>query len=807
MATGTGLTKSRRELTKLWLTYRVALVVVLVVGGAIIGALKGYDAWTTGKTEERQAEIQKAAQASADAARTRIAKLLATLAGRADEKSLATLLASGSKQAIEARAAQLAASDKRVLKVWLLPPGANQIDYSSKPPLGYASLELVHRAEQSSKTPLPEAILIGKEGQHIAVLRPIESPGGTLAGHLLWALDVAAIKNVFNGVDTAGGYAELIQPASKGKAVVLARAGDKRARQGAAAMRLAVRGTGWRVAFWPPPRAADSSGGAIPLRAGAGAALALVLALGGLLLWRRRRAPGMAAPEAAVVEPGADAPPPPTAPTAAATRDVSDEQPPPIPVESTAGGEEETVTDISSASLPGSIFRAYDIRGVVGKTLTEEIVRAIGRAIGSEAFDQGQQTLVVGYDGRTSSPDLAAALAEGLRATGRDVIDIGRVPTPVLYFATHFLDTGSGVMVTGSHNPPDYNGLKIMIGGETLFGERIAALRERIEAGKFTTGEGAFQSMEMIDEYIRRVSEDVPVALGNSFKVVVDCGNGVAGVVAPKLLQALGHDVIELYCEVDGNFPNHHPDPSQPENLRDLIAAVKEHDADLGLAFDGDGDRLGVVDPSGAIIWPDRQMMLYARDVLSRNPGAEIIFDVKCSSRLPKVIKKLGGKPLMWKTGHSFIKNKLQETGAPLAGEMSGHIFFKERWYGFDDGIYTAARLLEILTGFKQKPAAIFAKLPNGVSTPELRLDFAEGEHLRFMEKLGKGEQFGEARVTTIDGLRVDYPDSWGLVRASNTTPSLVLRFEADTNEALDGVKNRFREVLLAIDPRLELPF
>jgi phosphomannomutase/phosphoglucomutase len=463
--------------------------------------------------------------------------------------------------------------------------------------------------------------------------------------------------------------------------------------------------------------------------------------------------------------------------------------------------------EVGAMDMPGEIFRAYDIRGIVDKGLNATIVAQIGRAIGAEAYDRGQQTIVVGRDGRNSGPELQAALVEGLAATGRDVIDVGRVPTPVLYFATHYLNTGSGVMVTGSHNPPEYNGLKIMLGGETLFGDDIQALKKRAECGDFPSGKGKLQSMEVVDEYVRRVCEDVPVALGNSFRVVIDCGNGVAGEVAPKLLRALGHDVVELYCEVDGNFPNHHPDPSDPANLTYLIGTVKQESADLGLAFDGDGDRLGVVDPDGTIIWPDRQMMLFAKDVLSKNPGADIVFDVKCSNRLAKVIKQLGGKPVMWRTGHSYIKNKLKESGAPLAGEMSGHIFFQDRWYGFDDAIYSAARMLEILMAFKKTPTEIFARLPAGISTPELRVDMSEGEQVTLVEKLVEADGFANGKRTTIDGLRVDFSDGWGLVRASNTTPSLVMRFEGDDEQALARIQGEFKAAVAAINPDLVLPF
>jgi len=460
-------------------------------------------------------------------------------------------------------------------------------------------------------------------------------------------------------------------------------------------------------------------------------------------------------------------------------------------------------------SLDPTIFRAYDVRGVVGAGLTASVVRRIGLAIGTEAEARGQHTLVVACDGRDSGPELLDALVEGLNATGRNVIDVGRVPTPVLYYATHYLNTGSGVMVTGSHNPSEYNGLKIMLGGDTLFGDDIQALRERVESGESASGEGTRQEMEIIDEYIRRVTEDVPVALGNSYKIVVDCGNGIAGVVAPKLIRALGHDVVELYCDVDGAFPNHHPDPSQPENLTDLIAAVREHDADIGFAFDGDGDRLGVVDPDGNVIWPDRQLMLFAHDVLKRpeHKGAEVVFDVKCSNLLAKVITKSGGKPVMCKTGHSFLKNELKQRGAPLAGELSGHIFFKDRWYGFDDALYAAARMLEIMLATRRSPKDVLSRLPAGVSTHEMRIDMREGEQTAFMERLLSEPRFEDGKVITIDGLRVDFPDGWGLVRASNTTPSLVLRFEGSTEEGLSLVQERFREVISAVDADLELPF
>ena len=455
--------------------------------------------------------------------------------------------------------------------------------------------------------------------------------------------------------------------------------------------------------------------------------------------------------------------------------------------------------------IPENIFKAYDIRGIVGKTLTTGIVHEIGRAIGSEAIARKQSTVVVGRDGRLSGPEFAQALSDGLRAAGANVIDIGMVPTPVLYFATHHLNTGSGVAITGSHNPPDYNGLKIMLGGETLSGDAISALRTRIVEGKLSSGTGEWQAVDVVPAYIARVTSDVHLA--RPLKIVVDCGNGVPGMLAPRVLRELGCEVSELFCEVDGNFPNHHPDPSQPENLEDLIRAVKAQRADLGLAFDGDGDRLGVVTAEGVIIWPDRQMMLYAKDVLSRNPGATIIYDVKCTRNLATEITRHSGEPLMWKTGHSLIKAKMRETGALLAGEMSGHIFFKERWYGFDDGLYTAARLLEILSHDARAPSAVFAELPETVNTPELKLEMMEGEHFKLMERLQKSAHFPGAKLTTIDGVRADFADGWGLARPSNTTPTVVIRFEAENKEALARIQKQFRDLILSLDPTLTLPF
>ena len=457
-------------------------------------------------------------------------------------------------------------------------------------------------------------------------------------------------------------------------------------------------------------------------------------------------------------------------------------------------------------SFPHAAFKAYDIRGIVPSALNPEFAQELGRGLAARAHSAGVTTMVVGRDGRISSPSLAAALQQGMRDGGINTIDVGEVPTPLVYFAAYTLKTGSGVAVTGSHNPPDYNGFKMMMGGGTLHGDAILALRDEVAAGPARTAKaGSATSIDILTPYLARVLGDVK--LSRPKKIAIDCGNGVAGAVAPQLFRALGCEVTDLFCEVDGTFPNHHPDPADPHNLEDLIRCVQTTDCEIGLAFDGDGDRLGVVTKSGQIIWPDRQLILYARDVLTRCPGQTIIYDVKCSRHVAVEIRAAGGVPLMWQTGHSLIKAKLAETGAPLAGEMSGHVFFKERWFGFDDGLYTGCRLLEILSR-SANPSAVLEALPQGVSTPELKLEMNEGEPHALIKRLQTEGVFnGATEVIKIDGLRADYPDGFGLARASNTTPVVVLRFEGDTSEALTRIQNAFRQQLLALAPHVTLPF
>ena len=455
-------------------------------------------------------------------------------------------------------------------------------------------------------------------------------------------------------------------------------------------------------------------------------------------------------------------------------------------------------------SISEEIFRAYDIRGIVPETFNKDNIYTIGVAIGSEALSRGQNTVAVGRDGRISGPELLQALIAGILATGCNIVNIDEVTTPILYYAAAIMESHSGVMLSGSHNPPNYNGIKIVIGGETLYGEAIQKLHNRIVKKDFKFGSGKASQIEIIDDYLQRVTGDVKLA--RPLKVIIDCGNGVGGLVAPKLFRMLGCEVTELYCEVDGNFPHHQPDPSVPKNLEELVELVKAKKADVGLAFDGDADRVGVVTEKGEIIAADRLLMLFAIDFLTRHPGMTITFDVKCTRHLSEQITKHGGVPLMYKTGHSLIKSKMQELGALLAGELSGHMFIKERWFGFDDGIYVAARFLEMLTKDKKSCSEVFARLPDSINTPELKVQIAESQKFAFIEKLIKEAKFPGGKIITIDGLRVDYDNGFGLIRASNTTPYLTMRFEGDTKADLEKIQNIFKEQLLKLDPKLQLP-
>jgi len=786
--------------------------------------------YALGDAYQRRAETRLAEQELAHATKARqLAAVVADalepsreiLERYAEDPGVVDALTHGDPARRRQLGAELTASVQGARLLRLVPAGTVEPDTSTRPPLTYAAIDLFRKSAAQELPVSAELHLGGSPDEHIALVRRVP-PVGKPVGFLHLALAPEVVRETVAALEGSTLQIEVRQAVQGAPPVIIAKqgnGGDGRIDVAHAS----VPGTTWQLVL----RRREGAGGAgtrfgidgIVLPGGAVAIVGLVV-----LLLRRRRGvarlpdnhsvtdfqgavraimaghyPGLedllpgvkvAAPEPRAPEPKFVA----TIEVPAAETTVIMQAVPPQPL-------------VHAGPIDPVIFRSYDIRGVVGTSLTNDAVMQIGLAIGSEAHALGQQTVVVARDGRLSSVSLHASLVQGLLESGRDVVDIGLTPTPVLYFATHYLDTRTGVMITGSHNPPEYNGLKIVMNGQALSGDAIQAIRRRIEQHDYTSGQGKLQQLEIVPDYIRRVSEEIPVSLGRELKVVVDCGNGVPGIVAPHILRAIGHDVIELYCEVDGEFPNHHPDPSDPANLEDLILLVKHEDADLGLAFDGDGDRLGVVDRAGNIIWADRQLMLFARDVLSRHPGAKIVYDVKCSRRLADVIRAAGGEPLMWKTGHSLIKSKMQETGALLGGEMSGHICFKERWYGFDDALYAAARLLEILVNADVSPEEVFASLPGGVATPELRIEMPESRHAEFMQQLKQADGFPDATITDIDGLRIDFADSWGLVRPSNTTPSIVLRFEGDDAHALEAIQGRFRELLLAVDSSLTLPF
>ena len=831
-----------------WSVARYGLIVFLAAALVLAGA-----SWVSFDLSRQQRAEASAAYAHEIA--TGVARELggyltgnaAILVGIAAETQLGVALIEQDRVGLDERSTELARLFDGALRVRILEPGINKPDEQQAPYLSYASLDLLRAAEKAAVVPAAEVHQFGSDHQHVAMAWRVSDRHGDAIGLIHVSLPVSRLRDSLDAIKPAGGYVELQQLADQRNVLSLYGVGDAGSKRGTPQDTVMVPGSRWQVASWPAPAPGllTFSSSAVYWVV-AGVALAL-LALAVLLLFRRfgealrvdqisiiglvedmtrgrlrREYPARITELNGTVESllqiardsvgrgtatgeGVS----PAIPEAEVVTDASLLATPGdggLLVDEHASPGMETISRVQGdASLPAEIFRLYDIRGVVGQTLMPEYAFEIGRAIGSESIARDQRSVIIGRDGRLSGPELAEALSRGILSTGCDVIDIGRVPTPMLYFATHYLGSASGVIVTGSHNPPEYNGMKIVIGGTTLSGEDIQALRRRIDTGNLDEGDGTLRSQNIISDYIDRIATDVHVA--RPLTVVVDCGNGVAGAVAPDLLRRLGCTVIELFCDVDGNFPNHHPDPSRPENLTALISAVREHGADVGVAFDGDGDRIGVVDAGGNIIWPDRQMMLYAIDILARQPGADIIYDVKCSRHLGRVILDNGGRPLMWKTGHSIIKAKIRETGALLAGEMSGHIFFKDRWYGFDDAMYTSARLLEILSMDARSSTEVFAELPNSVNTPELNVPMAEGESYRLMERLLASANFPGAKLTTIDGLRVDFEDAWGLVRASNTTPCLVMRFEADNTEALHRVQAEFRKLLLGLDPELELPF
>ncbi len=739
----------------------------------------------------------------------------------------------------------------KAIGVRLVPLGTLDIDMSSVPPISNVTLELLRNSGRGRKQP-PEVVKVGQPDQYIAMVENVINDKGDIVGYVLAGIQVSIINDGLQDIRSIPGYIEFRQEYS-GSVHILGSVGDVALKQGPPMNISGLENSLWQMAYWPTPDEDFSAGdeqlifiiGLMiifmlisifgyrgykqindTLNADASVLMRLILEnpdgaiqvpSKGFILrifydmaYTLQRSSNVRISKTNNTKPRkstvadnrseeimkGDVP---AEPPSTETKEAAGEQ---LGSNDSLEVEEEKSTTVA---IPPSIFRAYDIRGIVGETLTVDTVSWIGQAIGSEAYERGEQTIIVARDGRNSGPELIEALKAGILASGRDVIDIGMVPTPLLYFATHFLPSSSGVMLTGSHNPPDYNGLKIVLGGDSLHGQEITELYNRIMSRNLLSGEGTETSQDIMADYINKITNDI--TLTQPLKIVIDAGNGVAGAIAPILFQALGCEVIGLHCEVNGNFPNHHPDPSKPENLEDLREALVREKADIGFAFDGDGDRIGVIDSGSNIIWPDKLMMLFSKDVLSRHPGADIIFDVKCSRHLRSIIKKAGGNPIMWRTGHSFIKAKMKETGSLLAGEQSGHIFFKERWYGFDDALYSAARLIEILSSDLTNSEAIFAELPESISTPELNLDMDDDVKFDFVDKLVAEGDFAGGKVTDIDGIRIDYSTGWGLVRASNTTPCLVIRFEAETEQDLLNIQAVFRQQLLRFDADLKLPF
>lgn len=723
------------------------------------------------------------------------------------------------------------------LQIRLLPIGLSEPDTTVAPHMGYASLQLLRQAENSEKTQPAELHQFNTAHQHIAVAAAVRTPSGQIKGLIHVSYPTQQFQKLVDSVDSSAGRIEWQQIIPGESPLMLIGKGEKPSASTRPEGVISIPGSIWQIAVW---RSAGE--GLDPLSIGMQAAPSGLLFLFGALLLvtlSRRMTKALKADQHSIlslVEALVVGRPPKTQ-----LAQISDLQPTLDVMEhqireyrSSQAGKTNTGRVIStnaeaesgieveegipeleeqaypaglmrSVDLSPTIFRAYDIRGVVGETLTKDAVAVIGQGIGSEVYEQGYGSVVVARDARTSSETLQSSLIQGLQASGRDVIDLGLVPTPLLHYAVHELEVECGVVVTGSHNPPQYNGLKMVIGRESPSSEAIQNLRRRIDADQLLVGEGSFDSKDIIEDYIERVLSDV--RMGQTLKIVVDCGNGAASVVAPELYRQLGCEVVELYCDIDGDFPNHHPDPGDPRNMADLQKAVVEHGAALGLAFDGDGDRLGVVDSSGKIIWPDRLLMYLAIDVLAREPGGDIIYDVKCTRHLANVVLSNGGRPLMWKSGHSMLKAKMKETHALLAGEFSGHIIFSERWYGFDDGIYAGARLLEILSLDYRTSAEVFAELPESLSTPEYVVRLEEGHAETVMEAIELMADFPDARMVKIDGLRAEFEEGWGLVRASNTSPALLFRFEADSEAGLEKVQSVFRGLLNKVDPQLQLPF
>ena len=773
----------------------------------------------------------------------KIASYSLQMASAAKAPQLATIIARQDPRLIASQQSALMRLFPEVNQVCLIKASVDEPNPNGCIPITFATLNSLRLAKKDGSAPIA-VMQTAQEDAYLLLTQSIKNSQNKVVGVLAVTLPSSIVRNLLQPTFSTEGYVELQQGTNT--VTALASKGDKKWRQDQPFFNKPLAKSHWRIAYWP--QQTDSSDTYLVV-------LGIVLSLV-LLMWlfRERSYRFVLLHDLGVLKNQIsdlnNSQLKATYPTVIPEMDaITDEikrlgqtlpitrkgkklksnsseedsnEWPVVEIEpksnsleyttSTATSDESDVEPIALVAekpvdIVPTIFKAYDIRGIVGETINKQVVKTIGQAIGSEALDKEQSRLIVGRDGRLSSDELSQALIEGIMASGCEVVDIGLVPTPLVSFACELLHTHSGVMVTASHNPANYNGLKITIAGKSVFGASLQQLYQRILQGNLHTGQGSVSTADVIDDYIAEVSADIH--LSRPLKVVVDCGNGVGGVVAPKLLAALGCEVIELYCDVNGEFPNHHPNPSEPANLQDLILAVRRSGAELGIAFDGDGDRLGTVDAEGNIIWADRLMIMFAQDILSRLPGSLVIYDVKCSGLLEDAILGAGGEALMWQSGYAVIRDKMQETGAPLAGELSGHIFFKDRWYGFDDAIYSAARLIELLVRdpLERNSTEIFAAVPNRENTPEIIVDMDELECQKFIQQFVAEASFQGAKISTIDGLRADFPTGWGLVRISNTVPGLTLRFEAETEEKLQEIQQQFKQQMLQVKPTITLLF
>ena len=809
----------------------VALVISCLVAAA--GFLWQQQITSTQYNQQKASYQQQSVAVLYEITASHVQELKAKIQALSVMPQLADTLTGTDKEKIVQQQQILKSVFPSATKACLIAATVDDVDKNACIPITFSVLSSLRQAKQQGSSPLA-MMQVGTENAYLLLTQRVVDKSKRVVGVIAIALKPEMLSSTLFNVPTIEGYAEL-QQGNKNTRTLVGK-GDAQWKKGPAIIEREIPGTHWKVAYWPKREAAASSFIPMVVVVGVIALMWLIQKLVGSFFFKRDikvikqqlidvkrgelKTKYYATDEILqdVIDDIQDVA------LALATQNAQSE----------SNGNENSKKELTSESLSKrmeereaeapiedvleeylgepvdvdpSIFKAYDIRGIVDKTLTEEAVNVIGHAVGSELLDQGLTSVVVGRDGRNTSPVLSEALIEGILASGCDVVNVGMVPTPLVYFATEHSESKSGIMVTGSHNPANYNGLKIVMAGKALVGDDLKALHQRIATNKLRKGQGSRQDMDVVDEYINRIITDIK--LPRSVKVVIDCGNGVAGAVAPKLFRALGCEVIELFCDVDGNFPNHHPDPSQPENLQALIEEVEKQGAELGLAFDGDGDRIGVVDTQGNPIWPDRLMIMFAQDVLLRMPGSVVIYDIKSSNLLGEEISRAGGEAVMWQSGHSLIKNKMIEMDAQLAGEMSGHIFFKERWFGFDDALYAASRLFELLCNdpLERTPTDIFAALPSRVSTPEIFVEMNEKESKQFMSQIIKEGEFTGAEITKIDGLRADYPNGWGLVRASNTMPGLTLRFEADTLEDLQHIQQRFKHQMLQVKPTLSLSF